>query len=156
MFLIQDFNFEKVCSEDLDVVRKFFITTKQPLVKVPSPIMETLKEIINKDEMSFVDPCALRNRLVEYHLTLSNETFESKMKLLSYSLSDEKYDQMKNIRLLALDDENFVEFDESNQTVFIDSHDHPRSLLLPGYRGRFLYPAVPHTIRTKLISALGE
>jgi hypothetical protein len=156
MFLIQDFNFEKVSSEDLDVVRNFFITTQQTLVQVPNPVMKTLKEIITKAEMRFVGPIALRNSLRNFQLTLSKETFDSKMKLLSYALSDEKYDQMEKIKLLALDDGSFAEFDKTKQTVFIDSNDHPRSLLLPGYRGRFLHPAVPHTIRTKLISAVGE
>jgi sacsin len=156
MFLIQDFNFEIVSSEDLDVVRNFFITTKQTLVQVPKPVMKTLKEIINKAEMRFVGPIALRNSLRNFQLTLSKETFESKMKLLSYALSDEKYAQMEKIRLVALDDGSFAEFDKTNPTVFIDSHDHPRSLLMPGYRGRFLNQALPHTICTKLISAVGE
>ncbi len=155
-FLIQDFNFEKVSSEDLDVVRNFFTTTKHSLVQVPNSVMESLKELLNKEEIHRLGRAALRNSLRNNPLILNKETFESKMKLLSYALSDEKYDQMEKIRLLALDDGSFAEFDKTNQTVFIDSDDHPRSLLMPGYRGRFLNQALPHTIRTKLISAVGE
>ena len=118
--------------------------------------MKTLKELINKAEIQCLGPDALRNSLRKHPLILNKETFESKMKLLSYALSDEKYDQMEKIRLLALDDGSFAEFDKTNQTVFIDSDDHPRSLLMPGYRGRFLNQALPQTIRTKLIRAIGE
>ena len=77
---------------------------------------------------------------------LSTQSFDSKMHLLSYALSDGKYIGMEGICLLPLDNGSFEILSEILQTVYIDSDSHSRALLMPGFTGRFLNQGVPKNI----------
>jgi len=66
-----------------------------------------------EDQVTFVGPSLLRNLLHPNQLDdWTTKSFESKMTLLSYALSDEDYEAMESIDLLPVDDGTFDMFDE--------------------------------------------
>ncbi len=140
-------------SDDLGIIREFLVDIGINIVQIISPYTETIKFYLS-NRLSTLGPCDLRKYLRLFSSHLVSRSFETKMSLLLYALSDENYLDMTNIQLLPLDDGNFAVFDGREKTVFIDSADHPRSLLMPGYTGRFMNSNVPSTIMTHFHRAL--
>ena len=151
MFEDVDFDTED-CLED---VRAFLLLVPTNLVEVPVPIMETIKKYM-KSKINTLDSSHLRSVLLRHPHLLSGQTFEEKMNLLFYCLLDKAYDKMENIPLVPLDDGSFEAFDCNNKAIFIDSDDHPKILLLPGFKGRFLSQDTPEEIREDLVEAAQE
>ena len=151
-FLAEDVSCE--LKESLEDVRAFLLQTNINLVQIPVLLMETVKVKLGQ-RLNSLGPSYLRSLLRGYSHILNNQNFQRKMSLLSYCLSDNEYNDMKNIPLLPLDNGGFETFDSQRQAVFIDSKEHPKILLMPGFKGRFLCENTPTAIRETLIEAVG-
>ncbi len=144
LFLYEEVSFQH--SDDLTSIREFLVEIGIHVVHIPLILMDTIKHYIG-NSLSTLGPSNLREYLRTFSSHLICRSFETKMSLLSYALSDEKYQDMKDIQLLPLDDGNFEVFSYKEKNIFIDSAEHPRSLLMPGFTGHFLNPKVPDTIK---------
>ncbi|CAH1244396.1 SACS [Branchiostoma lanceolatum] len=104
------------------------------VVTLPKHVMQAIDDTFDRQSLKEVTPGLLRATLKK--TGVHNNSREHKLTWLQYALDDEKYDEMEGIELLPLADKTFTTFN-NNKTIFIESEEHPRTLL-PGLEGRFL------------------
>ncbi len=147
-FLDEDFELKE--SEYLEQVRNFFVASGVNLVRLPNLLIETVKEYL-LGRVHILRPEDLRNCVLQNRSRLSWLSFEERIQLLEYILSDGNYDKLEGIELLPTDDNCFKVFNHEKETIFIENNENPKSLL-PGFRGRFLN--APEKIKNALIEAI--
>ncbi|CAH1244398.1 SACS [Branchiostoma lanceolatum] len=104
------------------------------VVTLPKHVMQAIDDTFDRQSLREVTPGLLRATLKK--TGVHNNSREHKLTWLQYALDDEKYDEMEGLELLPLADKTFTTFN-NNKTIFIESEEHPRTLL-PGLEGRFL------------------
>jgi sacsin len=138
-------------SEELCTIRTFLVQARVLLVELPKNLMASVETLLReKIRHQILGPERVRRECKEKKMVLTSQSWKSKLQLLSYILSDQKYSDMLGIELLPLDDETFEKFDSSRPKVFISSDLHPKKLLLPGFCGRFLHQDTPQNLRSHL------
>ncbi|XP_007898845.2 sacsin [Callorhinchus milii] len=98
-----------------------------------------------------VTPAVVRQVIKKFR---HRESAEEKLHLLEYVLSDQNFGELIGLELLPLQNGNFISFDSSTadkDIVYINTHDHPRSLF-PGLDGRF----VAEDLKPSVLSTLKE
>lgn len=145
-FLNEDVAFEE--SDTLENVRNFFVASGVSLVIIPYSLMETVKTYLMA-RVKILRQVDLRRCVLQNDAQLRRLTFEAKMHLLDYILSDGNYDDLAGIKLLPTDHNGFKVFNHGEETIFIDNEN--LKTLLPGFRGRFLN--APEKIQNILIGA---
>ena len=151
-FLSEDFGAD---SEILESVRTFLVDIGISVVDVPKPPLETIKKYLGNHIRS-LGPKNLRNFCRQSSQSLNEQSFETKLNLLEYILSDGNYGDLTGLQLLPLDDGNFEVFDRQRKQIFIESENHPKSLLMPGFYGRFLNPNLSAFIKAHFVAATGN
>jgi len=151
-FLSEDFGAD---SEILESVRTFLVDINIKVVDIPKPLLKTIKKLLGNDIRS-LGPKNLRNFCRQNSQSLNEQSFETKLNLLEYILSDGNYGDLTGLQLLPLDDGNFVVFDRQRKHIFIESENHPKSLLMPGFYGRFLNPNISASIKEHFVAATGR
>jgi sacsin len=138
-------------SEVLDTIRKFLVEAGVLLVELPKNLMVSVKILLReKIGNHILGPKRVRQECKEKRKILTSQSCSSKLGLLYYILTDQNYSDMGGIELLPLDDGTFEMFDRSRRKVFISSNLHPKKLLWPGFRGRFLHQDTPQNFISHL------
>jgi sacsin len=151
-FLSEDFVAD---SEILESVRTFLVDIDIKVVDVPKPLLKTIKKLLGNHIRS-LGPKDLRHFCSQNSQNLNEQSFETKLNLLEFILSDGSYGDLTGIQLLPLDDGNFEVFDRTRKRIFIESENHPKSLLMPGFSGRFLNPNISASIKEHFVAATGR
>jgi sacsin len=151
-FLSEDFGTD---SEVLESVRTFLVDINIKVVDIPKPLLKTIKKHLG-DHIRSLSPKDLRNFCRQNNQSLNEQPFETKLNLLEYILSDRSYGDLTGIQLLPLDDGNFEVFNRQRKHIFIESENHPKSLLMPGFSGRFLNPNISRFIKEHFVAATGR
>ncbi|XP_019622025.1 PREDICTED: sacsin-like [Branchiostoma belcheri] len=106
------------------------------VVELPKHVMQAVDHTFSRSSLNEVTPELLRTTMKR--TGVQNWLREYKLAWLEYALDDKKYAAMEGIELLPLADKTFTTFStKHDKTIFIDSEEHPRTLL-PGLSGRFL------------------
>ncbi|CAH1252536.1 SACS [Branchiostoma lanceolatum] len=105
------------------------------VVTLPDHVMQAIDDTFSRYSLKEVTPGLLRVTLKK--TGVHNSSRKHKLAWLQYALDDNKYDEMEGIELLPLADKTFTTFSKYDKTTFIESEEHPRTLL-PGLQGRFL------------------
>ncbi|XP_019617871.1 PREDICTED: sacsin-like [Branchiostoma belcheri] len=99
-------------------------------------VMQAVDHTFSRSSLKEVTPELLRTPMKT--TGVQNGSRKQKLAWLQYALDDKKYDAMEGIELLPLADKTFTTFStKEDKTIFIESEEHPRTLL-PGLSGRFL------------------
>ncbi|XP_035668355.1 sacsin-like [Branchiostoma floridae] len=129
------------------------------VVTLPKHVMQAIDDTFPGPSLSKVTPGLLRTTMKK--TGVQNSSRKHKLAWLQYALDDKKYDEMDGLELLPLADKTFTTFSKYDKTIFIESEEHPRTLL-PGLQGRFLdtdtdiKPPVLHHLRTAATEAEGK
>jgi len=138
-------------SEELCTIRNFLVQARVLLVELPKNLMALVESLLReKIRHHILGPERVRHECKEKRIILAGQSWNSKLWLLSYVLSDQKYSDMGGIELLPLDDGTFEMFDCSRRKVFVSSDLHLKKLLLPGFCGRFLHQDTPQNLRSHI------
>ncbi|XP_066271265.1 sacsin-like [Branchiostoma lanceolatum] len=105
------------------------------VVTLPKHVMQAIDDTFSRQSLNDVTPGLLRATMKK--TGVHNSSRKQKLAWLQYALDDKKYDEMERIELLPLSDKTFTTFSKYDKTIFIESEEHPRTLL-PGLQGRFL------------------
>ncbi|KAL1276938.1 hypothetical protein QQF64_023611, partial [Cirrhinus molitorella] len=118
-------------------------TERDNLVTVPEHVLKDVQVIFpESDTLRWVTPSYVRNVL--HRSEAENLSKEDKYTLLEFVLSDEKYTEIKGLKLQPLSDGTFTSFDNGVQNiVLIDNEKFPRTLL-PFCKDRFLPNDLSH------------
>ena len=143
VFLIDDVEGEED-SDELEAVRDFVTDAGVPLVQLPEPLMATFKKYIRTKTLT---PKTVRQLCKMHAEVLKEQSSSAKMALLSYVLSDRDYGDLLGVQLLPLDDGTHEVFNLGKIKIFLDSQEHPKTLFLTGFQGRFVHPDITETIR---------
>ncbi|KAI8499261.1 hypothetical protein Bbelb_230250 [Branchiostoma belcheri] len=99
-------------------------------------VMQAVDDTFSRSSLNEVTPELLRATMKT--TGVQNGSRKQKLSWLQYALDDKKYATMEGIELLPLADKTFTTFStKHDKTIFIESEEHPRTLL-PGLSGRFL------------------
>ena len=139
-------------SEELCAVRIFLIHCGVELVKVSHTLIGTIKRYTPVSNIFGTKNVSAKCR--KFPRKLASQRRETKLHLLSYIVSRKEYDNIKGVQLLPLDDGTFEVFDVNCQSVFVESKEHPKLLLMPGFKGRFISPDLPSGIVSHFKAAL--
>ena len=143
VFLIDDVE-GKEDSDELEEVRDFLTVAGVPLVQLPEQLMATFKKHIRTKTQA---PKTVRQLCKTHGEDLKEQSNSAKMALLSYVLSDRDYGDLLGVQLLPLDDGTHEVFNTGKIKIFLDSQEHPKTLFLSGFQGRFVHPDITQTIR---------
>ena len=124
--LVSNATFVKQGTNLPSVVREVLSLCKVQLVTVPPLIWQAIKYA--KVAVTEVSPKLARSKLRSYPKSYSSCDQVSKLEILMYCLSDKCFDDLGGLKLLPLADGTFTTFD-SEETLYLCSHDCPRSLL---------------------------
>jgi len=140
-------------SDELRAVRNMLTHGNVQVVHYSASFVRTIRAHFGR-EIQTLNPGRVRAVLRRYGNLLTSQNRETKLHILSYLMSDSCYSDLHGIQLLPLDNGSFVEFDAARQKVFVENRDHPKSLLMPGFEGRFVSPDLPYGIVNHFASAL--
>ncbi|XP_035698973.1 sacsin-like [Branchiostoma floridae] len=134
------------------------VSAEVDVVTLPEHVIEAIDDNDTLSGLSLrqVTPGLLRTTMKK--TGVQNSSREQKLAWLQYALSDENYHEMEGIELLPLADKTFTTFSKYDKTIFIESEEHPRTLL-PGLQGRFLdtdediEPLILHHLRAAATEA---
>ncbi|XP_066271198.1 sacsin-like [Branchiostoma lanceolatum] len=105
------------------------------VVTLPEHVMQAIDDTFSRYSLNEVTPGLLRATMKK--TGVYNSSRKHTLAWLQYALDDKKYDEMEGIALLPLADKTFTTFSKYDKTIFIESEEHPRTLL-PVLQGRFL------------------
>ncbi|TRY91660.1 hypothetical protein DNTS_003327, partial [Danionella cerebrum] len=113
----------------MSAVRRFLIAGGEKLIAVPEHVLESVCQIFHQREaLKQVTPSLVRDVL--RRSTTADLEKTDKHHLLEFILSDEKFSELKGLKLLPLSDGSFTTFsNEEKDAVLIDNETFPRSLL---------------------------
>jgi sacsin len=128
--------------------------TGKKVVTVPVNVTTALEQYCTSSTKN-ITPKLLRNSLKEDPSCYCNLSYEDKILLLKYILSDSDFKDLEGLELLPLSDKTFTTFQPKNYNVpiYIDSSDHPKSLL-PGLQRMFLDTEMDDTVIKQLKNAV--
>ncbi|KAI8507949.1 hypothetical protein Bbelb_141890 [Branchiostoma belcheri] len=116
-------------------VLEYLVGAGLDVVTLPKHVMQAIDDTFSRSGLKEVTPELLRTTMKR--TGVQNGSREDKLAWLQYALDDKNYDAMEGIELLPLADKTFTTFSKYDKTIFIESEQHPRTLL-PGLEGRFL------------------
>ncbi|KAI8506239.1 hypothetical protein Bbelb_156660 [Branchiostoma belcheri] len=116
-------------------VLEYLVGTGLDVVTLPKHVMQAIDDTFSRSGLNTVTPELLRTTMKR--TGVQNGSRKHKLAWLQYALDDKNYDAMEGIELLPLADKTFTTFSKYDKTIFIESEQHPRTLL-PGLEGRFL------------------
>ncbi|XP_052421606.1 sacsin-like, partial [Carassius gibelio] len=123
------FQGNNIQSDTMSAVSKLLIAERENLVTVPEHVLKDVQEIFpESDTLTWVTPSYVRDVL--HRREAENLTKDDKYALLEFALSDEKYTELRGLKLLPFSDGTFTSFGNGVQnTVLIDNERFPRTLL---------------------------
>ncbi|KAI8506253.1 hypothetical protein Bbelb_156800 [Branchiostoma belcheri] len=116
-------------------VLEYLVGAGHDVVTLPKHVMQAIDDTFSRSGLKEVTPELLRTTMKR--TGVQNDSREDKLAWLQYALDDKNYDAMEGIELLPLADKTFTTFSKYDKKIFIESEQHPRTLL-PGLEGRFL------------------
>ncbi|KAI8508001.1 hypothetical protein Bbelb_142410 [Branchiostoma belcheri] len=116
-------------------VLEYLVGAGLDVVTLPKHVMQAIDDTFSRSTLDEVTPELLRATMKR--TGVQNGSRKHKLAWLQYALDDKNYDAMEGIELLPLADKTFTTFSKDDKTIFIESEQHPRTLL-PGLEGRFL------------------
>ncbi|XP_036793227.1 sacsin isoform X1 [Oncorhynchus mykiss] len=124
-------------SEMMAAVTRTLIAGGEKLVTFPDHVSRAVQQAFpNRDTLKWVTPALVRGVLRRD--AMSNLSIDDKRSLLQFILSDEKYHNLRDLKMLPLSDGTFKTFtNEEKDIALIDNDSFPR-VLLPGYKALFL------------------
>ncbi|XP_078588971.1 sacsin-like [Branchiostoma floridae x Branchiostoma japonicum] len=137
----------------------YLVSAGLDVVTLPKHVMQAIDDTFSRPSLREVTPGLLRATMKK--TGVQNSSRKHKLAWLQYALDDKKYNEMEGLELLPLADKTFTTFSKHDKTIFIESHEHPRTLL-PGLQGRFLdmdediKRPVLHHLRTSATEAEGK
>ena len=140
-------------SNSVEAARLFLSNVGIKTVKIPKSFLTAVDKFKGSANVDKANASSLRKALkFENNSTfLENQTRETKLLLLEFAMSDEKFGEMNGIKLIPLAGGSFGRFG-SDHPVFVDSDEHPRRLL-PLLKDWFVDKDVPRNIWTSLEKA---
>ncbi|KAK9969888.1 hypothetical protein ABG768_028029 [Culter alburnus] len=137
------FPVNNICSDTVSAVSRLLIAEGENLVTLPEHVLKDVQEIFpESDTLTWVTPSYVRDVL--HRSKVGNLSKDDKYSLLEFALSDEKYTELQDLKLLPLSDGTFTSFSNGTQnTVLIDNEKFPRTLL-PFCKERFLPNDLSH------------
>ena len=141
-------------SKTVEAARLFLSKVGIKTVKIPKFLLATVHKYKGSANVNKADASSLRKALKSYPDVLENQARETKLSLLEFAMSDEKFGEMAGIKLIPLAGGSFGRFssDQPVDPVFVDSDEHPR-LLLPLLKDWFVDEDIPRNIRKSLEKA---
>ncbi|XP_029547312.1 sacsin isoform X2 [Salmo trutta] len=124
-------------SEIMAAVTRTLIAGGEKLVTFPDHVSRAVQLAFpNRDTLKWVTPALVRGVLRRN--AVSNLSNDDKRSLLQFILSDEKYHNLRDLKMLPLSDGTFKTFtNEEKDIALIDNDSFPR-VLLPGCEALFL------------------
>ena len=138
-------------SEAQEAVRNLLIRGNVQIVQIPSELVRTINQHF-AGRIKSLNPGSMREFLRKNSFLLKDLNREKKLLILSYLLSDSCYSDLKDVQLLPLDNGAFEAISSLRPSIFIEADGHPKSLLMPGFQGRFIHPG---TNTAKLFCYIG-
>ena len=140
-------------NEDRQTVVEILNRVGLKIVTVPVHVRLAVNSITGRS-VKEITPSLVREVLKGRHQHYESLQRKQKLFLLNYILSDSEYSQLEGLQLLPLANGTFTGFGAKSiqDVVYIDSCEHPRSLL-PGMDYIFLDPEIDESTKNHLITA---
>lgn len=135
-----------------DTVIKLLNDVGQKIVTVPRHVRCALKKYYY-GSIKDITPSLVRKSLKSDKLHYKGLSRKKKLFLLKYILSDSKFQNLEGLHLLPLSTKEFTKFQSTSCVIYIDSPEHPRSLL-PGMDAIFLDSDIDDYIKEQLKIAI--